>query len=329
MAHTPSIPQLKPKYIELAPLQRYTQPMRIQAKNLLILLPGTVWGVSFILIELILPYIEPITMTLLRALISLVALYPVMRITGSYFPRTWRAWLPYFILAAMNQATPFALTAWGQKFIDGGLASILLSIMPLFTVLLAFFLTDDEGLSFSKIAGIFLGLVGIVILIGPTALEGLGINLWAQLAVVVSALLYALGAIYIRYLYRIEPKDMSTWALRLRIANAQFVTSVVMLTPFSLWLETPFNFNVIPPEVWGYLFLLGTAVTMLATIVYYYLIEEFGAGRASMTVYLIPVAGVISGVIILDEELTGAMIVALVLIALGVYVVDRGEQVQS
>ncbi len=299
--------------------------MRIKPISLLILLPGTVWGVSFILVELILPYVGPITITTIRSIISIIVLLPAMYWTGSYFPHTWPEWKPYFALSAANQAIPFALTAWGQKFIEGGLASILLSVMPLFTVLLAWVFTDDEKLTGSKATGISLGLLGIILLIGPSALEGLGINLWAQLAVVASAFLYAAGAVYLRKVYDMEPKGMSVWALRLRVANAQFVTAVIMLLPFSFWLESPLSIRP-PLPVWGYLFGLGIGVTIFATLVYYYLIEQLGAGSASMTIYLIPVAGVLSGVLILNEQLTSQMIIALALILFGVYVVNRSTQ---
>lgn len=296
--------------------------MRPSPKSLLILLPGIIWGVSFIWIELVLPYIEPITITMLRAAISVIALYPAMVYTGSYFPKTLREWMPFFWLSAANQAVPFALTAWGQKSIEAGLASILLSAMPLFTVLLAATLIADERLTRAKVTGMVLGLVGIVILIGPSALEGLGLNLWAQLAVLVSALLYALGAIGLRKVYPTQPQDMSPWALRLRIANAQFVMSVVMLLPFSLLFEAPWTMRP-PLAAWGYMLLMGIGVTVFATLVYFYLIEEFGAGRASMTVYLIPVAGVLSGVVFLGEALTASMIAALALILCGVFIVNR------
>ena len=74
-----------------------------------------------------------------------------------------------------------------------------------------------------------------------------------------------------------------------------------------------------------YLFALGIGVTLLATIIYFVLIEELGAGTASMTIYLIPVARVLLGVLVLKETLTTQMIIALVLIMVGIRIVNRGN----
>ena len=294
-------------------------------RRLLILLPGTVWGISFIWIELILPFIGPISLTMIRAMISVVALIPAMMVTGSYFPKTLRGWVPFALLAVFNQALPFALTSWGQVYIEGGLASILLSVNPIFTVLLAWLFTNDEQLSGIKIVGIALGFLGIVYLLGPslTGQEiGSTITLWAQLAVVASALLYAIGAVYLRKVVVSQPADLSPWGARLRVANSQFVMSTLLLLPFSLIFEDPLGIRA-PLAVWGYMLLLGIGVTIFATLVYFYLIEVYGAGRASMTVYLIPVAGVLSGMLILDEPITPQKLGALALILTGVLIVNQ------
>ena len=306
-------------------IEQKSESVKNLATNLLLLVPGTVWGASFIVVELLLPVMGPFTLTLGRSLISVLVLLVIMRIINSPLPNTWKEWSPFFFLAAMNQAFPFALTAWGQIYIEGGLASILLSVMPLFTMVLAFFFTEDEKLTAAKIAGIGLGLAGIIILIGPGALQGIGANILAQLAIVAAALMYAIGATYIRFIYPKQPVGLSPWALRLRIVTAQFVASALILLPFSLWLEAPWT---IQPtwDMWRNLFLLGVGVTGLATITYFFLIEELGASTASTTIYLIPVAGVLLGNLILGEQITPSMIVALGLILLGIFIVNRGRR---
>ncbi|MBV7337270.1 DMT family transporter [Chloroflexi bacterium TSY] len=290
--------------------------------NFLLLIPGTVWGISFIAVELILPAIPPISLTLGRSLISIVMLLGMLWYVGGTLPSRLSDWSPFFLLAAVNLAIPFALTAWGQIYIDGGLASILLSVMPLFTALLAYCFTPDEKLTIQKMLGIGLGLIGIVVLIGPGALGGVRANVLAQLAIVGAALCYAIGAVYLRFVYPLQPEGLSTWALRMRMTSAQFVASAILLLPFSLWWEAPWT---IQPslEIWGYMLFLGIGVTLLATVTYFYLIEELGAGTASTTIYLIPVAGMILGNIVLGEAITAQMIFALGLILLGIFIVNR------
>jgi drug/metabolite transporter (DMT)-like permease len=291
-------------------------------KQLLILLPGTVWGVSFVITELILPYIPPISLTLIRGIISIVMLYSLLKYTNGYLPQTLKEWWPFMVLGATNLAIPFTLTSWGQKSIDSGLASIIISTMPLFTVLMAHFFTQDEKLNWRKGIGVFFGFAGILILIGPEALKGVSINFWAQIAVVAASLSYSYAAVYVRFVYPLQPKDLSPWAMRFRVNSAQFITSCLFLLPLSLIVDRPWTLTI-PLRIWLYLIFLGIGVTMLATIVYFYLIESLGAGLASTTVYLIPVSGILLGVLILNEQFRWEMGVSLVLIVIGIVITGR------
>ena len=291
--------------------------------SLLLFLPGIVWGASFTVVELILPVIPPISLTLGRSIISLVMLLILMKFMGGYLPRKLSEWWPFMILGAVNLSVPFALTSWGQLTIDGGLTSILLSIMPLFTMLLAAWFTTDEQLTRPKTMGVSLGLLGIIILIGPDALAGVTDNFVAQLSIVASAFLYAIGAVYLRFVYPQQPQDLPVWGLRLRMIAAQFIGAIIILAPFSFWLEAPWTIRP-TADIWIYMIFLGVGVTLLATMVYFWLIEQMGSSRASMTIYLIPVAGVITSAIVLGEELTVSMVIALGLIFIGIFVVNQG-----
>ena len=176
----------------------------------------------------------------------------------------------------------------------------------------------DEKLTPPKVIGILLGLVGILILIGPSALAG-GNDFVAMLAVLFSSFLYAVGAVYTRIVYPLQPKELTGWALLLRVTTAQFICAVLILLPFSLVLESPWTLSI-PTATWLHLIFLGIGVTAFATMTYFYLIENLGAGIASTTVYLIPIAGVIAGALMIGEVVTGNMVIALVLILVGVFV---------
>lgn len=293
-----------------------------QFQGLLLFIPGTVWGVSYIVVELLLPILPPFTLTLYRTIISTIMLYALLRLVGGSLPQTIKEWAPFVLLSILNQSLPFVLSTWGQLQLDGGLTSILQSTAPLFTVLLAAWLTSDEALNISKIIGILLGLIGVVVLIGPNVLFGLTNNLLSQLAVIGAAALYAFGAIHLRHIFKTQPKNFTPWQLRLRIVTAQFMVATFSLIPFSLWFDSPWELTVTPTAI-GYLLFLGIGMTLLATFLYYYLVETLGAARASATMYLIPIAGVLAGVIVLGEALTANMISALVLILLGVVLVNH------
>jgi len=296
-----------------------------QLQPLLIFIPGTIWGVSYIVVELLLPILPPFTLTLYRTIISTIMLYTMLRVVGGVLPKTLKAWAPFFLLSIFNQSLPFVLSTWGQLQLEGGLTAILQSTMPLFTVLLAAWLTTDEDLNISKVSGVLLGLIGVIVLIGPNVLLGLTDNLLSQLAVIAAAMLYAFGAIYLRYIFKTQQAKFphfTAWQMRLRIVTAQFITATFTLLPFSLWFDAPWKLTV-TAEAIAYLLFLGIGMTLLATFLYYYLVETLGAARASTTMYLIPIAGVLAGVIVLGETLSLNIITALLLILLGVVLANH------
>lgn len=293
--------------------------------RILLLLPGVVWGISFISVEVVLREVPPVTLTLFRSIISTVALLILCYVAGARLPNTVKDWFPFLLMALFNQAVPFALSSWAQIHIEAGLASIYLAVMPLFTVVFAAVFTSDEKLTPWKIAGVISGLIGIIILIGPGAFQGLGINIIAQLAVVGASLLYAIGAVYARFVYPLQPADMSGWPLRLRVVTSQFIMAIAVLLPASLILEDPFAIQLSVPTIWN-LFFLGIGVTGLATVTYFFLIEELGAGTAAMTIYLIPITGVIAGVLILNEQFRPEMGIALFLILGGIAIINLGDR---
>ncbi|MEM7348049.1 MAG: DMT family transporter [Chloroflexota bacterium] len=305
-------------------------------KNLLLLLvPGVLWGGAFLLVELILVTIPPFTLTLGRNFISTIALWLMLYWLGGRLPRTWAPWKHNLFLGLVNNTLPFVLVSWGQLFIESGLATILISTMPLFTILLAHFLTDDEHLTTEKIIGITLGMVGILVLMGPTALQGLGENLWGQLAVLGAALCYAIGGIYTRQVFRQNQRqqNQSQWTTLVEVTTGQFIAATLFVLPGSLLLEQPW---ALQPSLLSMLSLLALAlvVTIGAILVYYYLIDVAGVTMASIVIYLIPINGVFWGAVVLDEPITWQVLVALALILVGTAIINglfksRSTSVQS
>lgn len=82
-------------------------------QGLLLFIPGTVWGISYIVVELLLPILPPFTLTLYRSIISTIMLYGLLRFVGGKLPETLRAWAPFLLLSLLNQSVPFALSSWG------------------------------------------------------------------------------------------------------------------------------------------------------------------------------------------------------------------------
>lgn len=161
--------------------------MGAQEWGMLIML-SLLWGGSFFFIGIAVKALPPFTIVALRVSLAAVALLVFLRLAGLSMPRDPRVWLAFFGMGLLNNLIPFSLIVWGQTHIASGLASILNATTPLFGVIVAHLLTDDEKLTVNRFAGVVVGFLGVAMMIGPAALGGLGSNLVAQLAVLGAAL---------------------------------------------------------------------------------------------------------------------------------------------
>lgn len=289
---------------------------------LLLLTPGTLWGLMYLVNDVALYTIPPLTFTASRNILSAMAMMLILYWRGGRLASTWAGWRPYFFLGLFDNAIPFVLISWGQVHIEGGLTTILLSLIPLFTVLLAHYFSYNEPLNRYKVFGILLGLLGIFVLVGPSALSDVGLHLWGQLAVIAGAFSYAIAAIYIRRHLRDEKEEGLNPVLRAIIS--QFLCSQLFVVPLMIIIEKPWTIQPSQTSLMA-LALSSWVIAIGAALIYYYMINRVGAATASTTLYLTPINGVFWGAVLLSEPVTWPLIIALVLILSGVAVVNRAR----
>ena len=157
------------------------QPNR-QDYGLLIAL-GAVWGSSFLLIKLAVATIPPVTLAAGRILVGALVLAAIVAVRRQSWPRTPRAWLLLAVMGVIGNVVPFSLINWGEIRIDSGLTAILMSTVPLATIILAPAFVRDEPVTAGKLIGVALGMAGVAVLIGPGALVGAHGELLGQIAV--------------------------------------------------------------------------------------------------------------------------------------------------
>ena len=177
---------------------------------LLLLLLSVLWGGSFFFGEVALAELPPLTLVLGRVALAAVTLNLVVVATGQRMPRDVRLWSAFLVMGALNNFIPYSLIFWGQTEITSSLASILNATTPLWTVVLAHVLTHDERMSPNKLAEVLLGLLGVIVMIGPAALGGVGLNVFAQLAVVGAAFSYAFAGTFGRRFRRLGVRPLVT-----------------------------------------------------------------------------------------------------------------------
>lgn len=242
-------------------------------------------------------------------------MYPLMHFAGQKLPKAGRIWIYIFLSGMFGNALPFALVSWGQVKVEAGLAAIFMAIMPLSTILLAQIMTDNEKINRWKMAGVLLGFVGIVVLMGKESLESIGDEIFRQLAILLAAISYALNAIITRKLTTLPKYSMVT---------ALMIAACILLLPASLIIDQPWRISVGAPSLIAVL-ILAIGSTAIATLLILTIIERCGATFLSQINFMVPLFGVLFGTVLLGERLSANAYVALSIILVALALSRRGQ----
>ena len=281
----------------------------------LLLALSILWGGSFFFVGVAVKALPPFTIVLLRVVIAAAALHLVLRVTRTAMPWDARAWRAFFGMGLLNNAIPFSLIVWGQTHIASGLASILNATTPLFTVLVAHVLMADERLTKGRIVGVLLGLAGVVALIGPQALTGLGNDVLAQLAVLGAAISYSFASLFGRRFKRMGVPPLAT-------ATGQVTASSALLLPVALIVDRPWTLPAPDLPVWGAVVGLALLATALAYVLFFRILASAGAVNLMLVTFLIPVSAILLGSVFLHEALGLMDFAGMALIGLGLAAID-------
>lgn len=281
----------------------------------LLLTMSVLWGGSFFFVGVALTALPPLTIVALRVGIAALILAAAAPVLGLVLPRERRVWRAFFGMGLLNNALPFCLIVWGQTRIASGLAAILGATTPLVTVLVAHALTADEKLSPRRIAGVLVGLAGVVAMIGPDALAGLGAHVLAQLAVLGAAVSYAFAGVYGRRFKALGVSPIET-------AAGQVTASAVMLLPLALVIDRPWTLAMPGPAVWGAVLGIAALSTALGYVLYFRILATAGATNVLLVTFLNPVTAIVLGTLVLGERLTLRDGLGMALIGLGLAAID-------
>ena len=282
---------------------------------LMLITLSLLWGGSFFFVGVVVEELPPLSIITLRVGIAALALYLFMRITGKALPGGRDVWQAFFGMGFLNNVVPFFLIVWAQHQIASGLASIFNATMPLFTVVVAHFLTHDEKLTPLRIIGVLLGIAGVTSMIGPDLLLSSDNNVVAQIAILVAAFSYALASIYGRRFKAMGVTPIAT-------ATGQVCASTLMLIPLTLFVETPWTLPVPGMASWAAIIGLAIFSTAIAYILYFRILSSSGATNLSLVTFLIPVSAIILGTLFLNETLQVKHFIGMALIGAGLAAID-------
>jgi len=275
------------------------------------ILLGSIWSSSFLWIKIAVTEVSPITLVAFRVLFGLLFSITVVLTQRVQVPRTLKAWTPFLILGISNVAIPFFLISWGEQAIDSGVAAILDSTVPLFTIVIAHYLLHDDKMTVPKVSGLLMGFAGVVILMSKDIGSSIG-PILGQLAVVVACMFYAGSSVYAR-----KSTVEASGVIR---GGGPLVSSTAVMWLAAVTVERPITIPHLP-ITWIALLWLGILGSGFAFILNYYLIHEIGPTRTTMVTYIFPLGGVVLGVLFLHEQLGwqvlvgGALIVASLAVA--------------
>ncbi|MCS3725816.1 DMT family transporter [Bradyrhizobium betae] len=286
---------------------------RIDARDWsLLAVLSVLWGGSFFFNGAALRELPPLTLVFLRVALGAAILLPLLRMRGIAFPRGLTGWTPFVTIGLLNNVIPFSLIVIGQTFIPSGLASILNATTPLFTVMVMA-AAGEEALQMRPVAGVALGLLGVIILRGwgieTRPGQGLGILLGLG-----GAFSYGFAALAARRLLKNVPP--------LGAAAFQLIASTLMMAIVAGATEQPWRLPM--PGIATWLAVLGLAglSTALGYIIFFRVLQRSGGTNVMLGTLLVPVTSILLGWLVLGEAISVQEVIGAIVIGSALLVID-------
>src|SRR6478609_3583663 len=272
---------------------------------------AAIWGSSYLFIKIGLRDLSPAMVAFGRVALAALVLVPVAAARGA-FAGLRRHIRLLVALAAVQVAGPFLLIAAGEQHIASSLAGILVSTTALFTALMAIRVDDEERSEGMRLAGVVIGLLGVLLLFGVDLQGSVG-ALLGRLAVVLASVGYSIGGFMVKHRLRtVDPVGV--------VAAVMTASALELAIPAAL--TAPGSVGAGPAAAVSVLGILGTGV---AFVIFYRLLGTVGPARTMLVSYVAPAFAVVYGATLLDEPLTVGIFAGLALIVTGSVLASEGR----
>jgi drug/metabolite transporter (DMT)-like permease len=275
------------------------------------------WGSSYLFIKIgVDEGLQPLTLIMLRLLFGALLLIGVVLVARPALPEQRRTYGHLGMMSLLSIVIPFWLITYGEgSGVDSSVAAILNSTVPLFTIVIAPLFLHDEHITANRIAGLAVGFIGVILLtsgdLGGTTSGG-GIS-FGIVALLLSAVSYALGAVYARR----NARGLSP----ITTALFQVIFAFMITTALAFVIENPLTAVITPKAAFSVVW-LGLFGSGMAYLLFFRLLSHWGPTRTSLVAYLLPVWGIVLGVAVLQEHVDGRVLLGTVLIVGGVALVN-------
>jgi len=289
---------------------------------LILTLSAVFFGGTWVAGEVAVAGLPPMTIASVRFIIASVLLYGWARRQGhERRPVTVRDIPLVLTLGATAIAIYNALFLYGLRLAPASDGAIIVpGLAPVFTVLLAWPVLR-ERIGPWTVGGFAVALIGLYLVIGPGGGEPSSNRLLGDLFFVLGALCWGI--------YAVAGKKATTRFTPVTSTLYGTVAGTLMLLPFGIAERGWEALAAAPAASWAGLLYLATFGTVLAFVFFYEGVKRIGAGRASAFAFLVPVIGVVSSVILLDERLTAGTVIGGMLVLAGLWLVQRDEHAQA
>jgi drug/metabolite transporter (DMT)-like permease len=275
-----------------------------------------IWGVPYLFIKIAVEHLSPAGVVFVRTALAALLLLPLAAARGQLRPLLphWR-WVLLF--AAVEIAVPFWMLGAAETRLSSSLTGLLVATVPLLGALVARVLRLEDRIDRRRFTGLLVGIAGVAALVGVDVRGG---DLLAVGAVLLAAAGYAVGPVVAALRLRGLPA--------LGLPAVALAVTALAYAPLA-WVTRPADVRVVPGVAWASLAVLGVICTAVAFLVFFALVAEVGASRATVITYVNPAVAVLLGVLVAGEPLTVGIAVGFPLVLLGSFLATRGPRRQS
>ncbi len=275
---------------------------------------AAVWAFTFIFVKVEESAIPPITIMAGRALIAFICLFIASIIMRKDLRGHVRYIGTFLIFAILGVTLLWIGLAFGQEYITAGLASVMVTTVPLVTFVILVLILRVEQFSVLGLVGFIMGIAGIALVIGINNILERGSTIEGVLLIGGGFVFFAVNGILVgKWAKGIDPVITTTYSLGL---GAVILTALAFI--FESPLQVPWTKDTFLSEL-----ALGVICTASGYFGYYYIIHKAGAYFSSFIFYFIPIFGLLSGHLILKEKVAISQMIGVAVVLIGVYLINR------
>lgn len=279
-----------------------------------------IWGSTWAFIKLGLRDLPPITFASIRFVIAVVLLLLLVYLRGARLPRTGSEWRLIVTTGVLQFTVNYGLVFWGENYISSGLAALLQATIPLFGLLIAHRYLPNEPLTFLRLFGVVVGLIGLSVIFSDQLAIGGIWSLWGSIAIIIGALAAAYSNVLLK---SSEVKlDLSV------LVGAQMLCGLIPLLILGLIKEgNPLRLHWTPAAIFSVIY-LAVVGSIAAFLLFYWLVRNMDVTNTQLIALVTPVVAVLIGVLFLDEKLTWRVVLGGfgIFMGIGVIILPRRKR---